>query len=357
MTDLGDRPAASGSDEGVRYFGPTNLSLRNRVSVLTLFVITALLGIFAYVTIPKESSPEIVIPMISISTVYPGVAPGDMETLVTRVIEDELNRIPEIDQLTSVSVQGYSSVTAEFKSDMDMAEALQKVREKVDLARPDLPSDAEDPIITEFNLSDFPIMQVNISGKYDLVRLKEIAEDVQDRLEQIPSILEVRLSGGLEREVKVDVDLAMLKFYGVALGDVIEAIRSENVTVPGGAIEVGAQEFLVRVDGEFRDPALLEDIVVTMKNGRPVYVRDVATVDFGFADRTSFARLDGDEVVTLDIIKRAGENIIETSDAVKAEIARLQPSFPPSTVVKITSDSPATYGRWCSVSRTTSSRG
>jgi multidrug efflux pump len=276
--------------------------------------------------------------MISVTTVYPGVAPSDIETLVTRPLEDKLNAIPEVRQLTSVSVQGYSNITVEFRNDMDMNSALQKVREKVDLARPDLPADAEDPVLSEFNFSEFPIMQVNISGDYDLVRLKEIAEDLKDRLDMIPSLLDVRLSGGLEREVRVDVDLAMLKFYNVAFQDVIDAIRSENVTIPGGAIDVGAQEFLVRIDGEFADPAVIEDIVVATKNGRPVYVRDVASVDFGFKDRNSYARLDGRAVVTLDIVKRSGENIIETADAVKAAIAAMQPGFPPSTVIKITGD-------------------
>jgi multidrug efflux pump subunit AcrB len=321
-----------------RFFGLTNLAINNKISTIALFVIISLMGFASYRSIPKESSPEIVIPMVSISTIYPGVAPKDMETLVTRVIEDELHTIAEITDLTSVSVQGYSNVTAEFESDMDVDVALQKVREKVDLAKPDLPSDVEDPMISEFNFADFPIMQVNVSGEYDLVRLKEVAEDLQDELEQIPSILEVRLSGGLEREVKIDVNLDMMKFYGVSFGDVIEAIRSEHVTVPGGGIEVGAQEFLVRVDGEFHDPSLIEDVVVLTKNGKAVYVRDLATVDFGFKDRDSFARLDGNGVVTLDIIKRSGENIIETADAVKAAVAQAEPTFPPTTVVKVTSD-------------------
>jgi multidrug efflux pump subunit AcrB len=341
MSDAPQRPpeAATGEDRsGIRYFRLTNLAISNRVSVLVLVFITALVGMLAYRSIPKESSPEITIPMIAVSTVYPGVSPTDMETLVTRVIEDELNTIPEVVELTSVSVQGYSNVTVEFDSDMDMEAALQKVREKVDLARPDLPSDAEEPVLSEFNFSEFPIMQVNISGEYDLVRLKEIAEDLQDRLEQVPSILSVGLSGGLEREVKVEVDLARLKFYAVAFEDVIAAIRAENVTVPGGAIEVGSQEFLVRVDGEFADPAVIEDIVITTKAGQPVYIRDVASVDFGFKDRSSYARLDGSAVVTLDIVKRSGENIIETSDAVKRVVEEATPTFPPTTVVKITSD-------------------
>ena len=337
----GEAPAGAGRTAGtgdVRYFAPTNISVANRISVGALVAIVAGLGFLSYISIPKEASPEITVPMIAVSTIYPGVAPKDMETLVSRVIEDELNTIPEIRELTSTSDMGYSSVVAEFDTDMDMEEALQKVREKVDLARPELPADAEDPIISEFNFADFPILQVNIAGAYDPVRLKELAEDVQDRLEQIPSILEVRLSGGLERVVRVDVDLTRLQFYNVAFTDVIDVIRAENVTVPGGSIEIGAQDFLVRVAGEFQDTRVIEDVVVMLAGGRPIYVRDVATVDFGFEDRRSYARLDGAPVVTLDIVKRSGENVIETSDAVKAVIAELAPTFPPTTVVKITAD-------------------
>ncbi|MGH7577435.1 MAG: efflux RND transporter permease subunit [Longimicrobiales bacterium] len=321
-----------------RFFGPTNLAVRNRTSILALLLIVTVIGLAAYNVIPKESSPEITIPMISVHTIYPGVSPQDMETLVTRVLEDELHQVPEIIELTSVSDMGYSNVIAEFDSDMDMDVAFQKVRDKVDLAKPELPTDVEDPVISEFNFADFPIMQVNVAGEYDLVRLKEVAEDLQDRLEQIPQLLEVRLSGGLEREVKVDVDLTKLQFYDIAFTDVIDAIREENVTIPGGSIEVGSQDYLVRVAGEFEDTRIIEDIVIVSRDARPIYVRDVATVDFGFVDRNSYARLDGNTVVTLDIVKRSGENVIETSEAVRAAIAALEPTFPPSTVVKVTGD-------------------
>lgn len=326
------------TDPSRRTFGPTNLALRNRTSIAALVFIVAILGISAYMTIPKESSPEITVPMISIHTIYPGVAPKDMETLVTRVIEEELNKIPQIKELTSTSYMGTSSIIAEFHSSMNMDEALQKVREKMDLARPKLPPDAEDPILSEFNFSEWPIMQVNVSGEYDLVRLKDVAETLQDRLEQIPSLLEVRLSGGLEREVRVDVDLALLQYYGLAFGDVINAVRNENVTIPGGSIDVGTQAFLVRVAGEFTDTDVIRDLVVKAEGGRPIYVRDVATVDFGFKDRTSYARLNGHPVVTLDIVKRSGENIIATAEAVKAIIEQQRPTFPPTTEVTITSD-------------------
>ncbi len=321
-----------------RQFWLTNFALKHRTSILMLIAVTAILGVASYLSVPKEASPEVTIPIISVSVVYPGVAPRDMETLVARPLEEELNSIPEIRELTSTSVEGYTNVMAEFDNRMDMDAALQKVREKVDLAKSKLPADADEPTISEFNLSDFPIMQVNVSGPYGLERLKDVADDLRDRLEQIPSVLSVNLSGGLEREVRVDVDLPMLTFYRVDFNDVVDAIRNENVTIPGGVVDVGTQEYALRVAGELVAAEPIRDFVITTRNGRPIYVGDVATVDFAYRDRTTFARLDGDPVVTLDVVKRAGDNIIETAASVKEVIAVMEPGFPAETVVKITGD-------------------
>ncbi|TVP42098.1 MAG: efflux RND transporter permease subunit, partial [Gemmatimonadales bacterium] len=259
-------------------------------------------------------------------------------TLVTRPLEDELNGISDVRQMTSTSVEGYASILVEFTTGVDLESALRKVRERIDLARPKLPADVEEPAIVEFDISEIPVMQVNLSGEYGLVRLKEIGELMQDRIEQLPEVLRVDLRGGLDREVKVDVDLPRLKFHGLAIQDVVDAIRNENVNIPGGAIEVGAVNYLVRVDGEFVDPDVIADLVVTTVDGRAVYVRDLATVEFGFAERTSYARLDGAPVVTLDVVKRAGENIIETAEQVKAIVADMEALFPPTTRVSITGD-------------------
>jgi multidrug efflux pump subunit AcrB len=332
------QPADEEELRSFKEFRLTSYAIDHKTSVFVLFFIIMLGGLISYARIPKESFPEMEIPMIAVNTIYPGVAPADMETLVTRPIEDELNTIADIEELTSTSIEGYSSVVAEFSTTVDLEDALQKVREKVDLARPELPEDAEEPTIVEFNFDEVPIMQVNLSGEYGLVRLKELGEELQDRLEQIPSILRVDLRGGLEREVKVDVDLAKLKYYDLAMFDVIEAIQTEHVNIPGGSIDVGDFKYLVRVDGEFEDPTLIGDLVLTTVQGRPVYVRDIATVEFGFAERETFARLDGSSVVTLDVVKRTGENIIETSEAVKVAIDEMEALFPPTTVVKITSD-------------------
>ncbi len=324
--------------ESFKEFAATSFAVEHRTSIVALLAIIGIMGSIAYRTTPKESFPEVAVPILAINTVYPGVSPADVESQVTRIIEEDLATISDIKELTSTSVEGYSSVVAEFDTSIDLNEALQKVREKVDLAKPDLPQDAEEPSILEFNFSEVPVLQVNLSGDYGLVRLKEIAEELQERLETLPAVLRADLRGGLEREVKVEVDLSRMNYYGVALQDVIDAIRSENVNIPGGTIDVGSTKYLVRIDGEFDDPMLIEDLVVTMKEGRPVYVRDVATVDFGFAERESFARMDDRSVVTLDVIKRSGENIIETAQAIRAEVEMIVPLLPPTTDIRITSD-------------------
>ncbi|MDH5804623.1 MAG: efflux RND transporter permease subunit, partial [Gemmatimonadota bacterium] len=321
-----------------KEFKLASFAIDHPTSVLVLTAIVILMGVVSYVRVPKESFPEIVLPTIVVNTIYAGVAPKDVETLVTRPIEEELNTISDVETIRSVSVEGYSSITVEFGAGIDITEALQQTREKIDLAKAELPSAAEEPNMFEINLSEFPIMQVNIAGPYGLVRLREIAEDLQDDFEQVPSILEARLAGGLEREVQVDVDLSKLKYYGVSFNDVIDAIRAENVTVPGGTIEVGDVNYLVRIPGEFETTALIGDIVVKATEGLPIYVKDVADVDFGFKDQEVYARLDGESVVSLSIIKRGGDNLIETADRVREIIAEAEADFPPGTNVKITMD-------------------
>ena len=340
----GRRVPAARDERSFKEFPLTTLAIRNRTSVLVLFAFVAIGGLVSYNAIPKESFPEIEIPSIAVNTLYPGVSPTDVESLVTRKIEEELNTISGLKELTSTSIEGYSSVVAEFETSTNMDEALQKVREKVDLARPELPPDAEDPAIYEFNVDDFPMMQVNLAGGYGLVRLKEVGEDLQDRLEAIPAVLRVDLRGGLEREVRVDVDLSRLQYYNVSFDDVLSAIRQENVNIPGGSIDVGGVKYLVRVDGEFDDPSVVGALVVTTVDGRPIYVSDLAEVEFGFAERESYARLSDEPVITLDVVKRSGRNIIETADAVRAEIDAMRPFLPPSTVVSITSDMSADIG-------------
>ena len=321
-----------------KEFWLSSFSINNRISVLVLLTLVAVMGIVSYITIPKESFPSINVPNIFVVTVYPGVSPEDMESLVTRKLEDELGNISDVKTMTSTSSEGYSNINLEFDPNVDIEDALQKVREKVDLAKPELPEDAEDPVVQEINFAEFPIMQVNLSGNYDEVILKEIAEDLQDKIEAIPTVLGVDLTGGLEREVHVDVDLAKMKYYNISFGDIIQSISNENVTIPGGDISVGTKKFLLRVPGQYQETDPLEDVVIKGENRNPIYVRDVAKVTFGFKDRETYSELGGAPVITLGVKKRTGENILETASAVKTILDNELPLLPPTTTYAITND-------------------
>ena len=344
LKEDGPQLPATGREENdtpVKEFGLSSLAIDNRIAIYVLTVIIALMGLVSYLNLPKESAPEVVIPMAFVSTPYFGVSPSDIESQVTQPIEKELKGLSGVKKITSQSMEGYSAVTVEFNPEVDIDEALQKVRERVDLAKKDIPDDAEEPRVMEINTSEFPILFVNISGAYSLVKLKEIAEEIEDDIEAFSEVLEVDLSGGLEREVDVQVDLTRAKYYNVALQDVINAVRNENTTIPGGTVDIDNMKFLVRVPGEFDAAEQVRNIVVkTPKGSGPVYVRDVAEVDFGFKERSSYARLDGEQVITLAVKKRAGSNILELSDKVNELVDERVASgvLPPTTEIKITNN-------------------
>ena len=332
----------------------TNTAIKLRTSIIVLTVLLFGGGFYSYVTLPKESNPSIEIPQIIITTIYPGASPADVAQLVTRPIEQEIQGINGIDEIRSTSFEGVSSIVAAFTPDIAMDEANQQIRDKVGVAQADLPADAESPVINEIDISQFPIMTVNLSASYTLTRLKEAAEDLQDEIEGIPGVLEVDLVGGLEREVQVNVNQTALQGYNLSFNDIISTIQQEDANIPGGSIDVDRQNILVRVDGQFRDPSVIESLVIKAPGGVPVYVRDVADVQFGFKDRESYARLkvlrretdEGafvpveetsyDQVISLNVKKRPGENIIETAEAVKALLASY--SLPTGTDVLVTGD-------------------
>jgi multidrug efflux pump subunit AcrB len=341
----------------------TNLAVKYRTAVVTLTVILVIGGLYSYLTIPKEASPSIEIPYIVVTTVYPGVSPDDIESLITQPIEKETQVINGIKEIRSTSTEGVSTVVIEFDPEVSIEDAYQKVREKVDVAKTELPTDVEDPVVSEIDITQFPIMTVNLAANYSLHRLKEVAEDLVDELEGISSVLEVDLIGGLEREVQVNVDLYSLKGYNLDFNDVIDAIRFENTTIPGGSVDVDRMNYLVRVTGEFTDPDQLRDLVVKMPEQlpgeptpTPIYLRDIAEVVFGFKERDSYSRLtilkdetvDGDlvvfdrdqvaerQVISLNIKKRSGENILETVTAVREVMDSF--AFPPGTQWVITGD-------------------
>ncbi|MGH9381375.1 MAG: efflux RND transporter permease subunit [Thermoanaerobaculia bacterium] len=316
----------------------TDVSLKHRATVFFSMLVVIIAGLFAYLTLPRESSPDVQIPMIIVYTLYPGAAPADIESIITEPIERELQGLEDMKELTSVSQESASVVTIEFESGTDIDDARQKVRDRVDQAKVDFPDDAEEPVLQEINFSEFPVVQVNLAGDVGPAVLKELAEDLQDELETVPGVLRVNLVGGLEREVRVDVDLDRLNSYGLSLDAIVGAIGRENVAIPGGDLDVGDQSFSVRVPGEVENPLEIADFVVSAKGGNPVYVRDVATVTYGFKDRESHARINGQESVAVTVQKRLGANIIDVVDAVKTQVAEEQESWPASVRATVLGD-------------------
>ena len=334
----------------------TNTAITYRTTILVLTAVLSFGGIYSYVTIPKEANPSIEVPQIVVTTVYPGASPDDVESLITQEIESEIQGINGIKEIRSTSTEGVSSIVVEFEPDISIDEAFSKVRDKVDIAKADLPSDVEEPMVAEIDFSQFPILTINLSAPYPLTRLKKVAENLEDELEAIPSVLAVDIIGGLDREVQVNVDLAKLQGYNLTYMDLVNAIFDENTNVPGGSIDVDELNYLVRIDGEIEDPSELEDLVIASPGGIPVYVRDVASVDFGFAERVSYSRLaifkENDandelydlpadqqgfnQVISLNVKKRSGDNILDTVDAVGKVLDEY--AFPSGTQIIITGD-------------------
>jgi len=315
----------------------TQLAIKNSTTVFILIFIMFVLGVRAYVSLPREGAPDIQIPIVIVSTPYFGVAAKDIETLVTVPLEKKLKELSDVKQITSTSAESASAITIEFEPDVNIENALQKVREKVDLAKPDLPTDAEDSAIIEINFSEFPIMFINIAGNVGLTELKKIGEEIEDQIEQIQGVLEVDLIGGLEREINVIVDADRLDYYKLSFNSVIGALQAQNVNVPGGSIEVGDMKYLVRVPGEFETMQEIEGVVLKSPGGNPVYLRDVAQVVDGYEERTTYARLDGQESITLSVQKRSGENLLRIAKVVKELLAKKEKQYSQLTFT-ITSD-------------------
>jgi multidrug efflux pump subunit AcrB len=316
----------------------SKLAIDNKVTVYILMALIVIIGISSYNSIPKESAPSITVPFIFVTTAYIGVSPQDIENLVTQEIEKEVKGIKDVKKITSVSQESFSFVNIEFNPDVVIDDALQKVRDKVAVAKTKMPQDIEEPTVSEINLAEQPMLYVNLSGNLGLANLKDVADNLSDDVEAIPGVLSADVKGGLEREVKINVDASRLKYYGLSFDDIIGKINLENRSIPGGSVDVGTQNYLIRVPGEFDDPAKISDIVVKSENGQPIYVRDIAQVIYGYKERTTLARENGRESVTLVIKKRSGENIIRISDDIKSLIKSKESEMPQGLKISYTGD-------------------
>jgi multidrug efflux pump len=326
--------------KGPKEFFASSWSIDNKTSIFIFTIILSLVGIASYFSLPKEKFPDIVIPTIMVNTIYPGSAPADIENLVTKPIEKQIKSITGVKKLTSNSVQDFSMVMVEFNTDVDVVEAKRKVKEAVDKARTDLPNDLpKEPSVMELDFSEMPILFVNISGDYDLNQLKKYAELAEDKIEAMPEITRVDLVGALDREIQVDVDMYKMEAASITLRDIENAIAYENVRISGGNINMDNMQRTLSISGEFDNIDQMKNLLIRGMGGAAVYLRDIASIKDAFKEQESFARLDHKNVLTLNIIKRSGENLIEASDKSRAIVAELQKTkFPKDLNVVLTGD-------------------
>jgi multidrug efflux pump len=331
---------ANHNKEVIREFSLSSFAVDNKTSVFVLTFMIMILGIMKYGQMPRESFPEIMQPEIYIGTIYPGNSPIDMENLITRPIEKELNAITGVDEMTSTSIQDYSTIIVSFNFDVEVSKALQEVKDAVDRAKAELPTDLDtDPDIFELDFSDMPIMNVNLSGELSMEELRDHAEYLEDKIEDLPQIKEVDIRGVLEQEVNILVDIQKMESALISYRDIEDAFFQENVTMSGGDLLTDGFRRNMRVVGEFTDIEEMKDIIVKRDKGDIVKLRDIAEVEFGYEDRQSFARLNGNPVVTLDIKKQSGENIIEASKAINEIMEDAKANrFPKQVEVSITGD-------------------
>src|SRR5687768_7916101 len=324
----------------MKEFKLTSWSIDNRATIYIITILITLAGILSYLSIPKEQFPDVTVPQIFVTTIYPGASPLDMEQLVTKPIEKQVKGLSGVKKITSSSVQDYSNIIVEFNTDLDVAVCKQLVKDGVDKAKRDLPSDLlDDPTITEFDVSEIPIMSVNIAGPHPLDRLKEYAEDVQDRIEELPEITRVDMIGALEKEVQINVDKYQLTAANLTFRDIETALAYENATISAGNVDIGGMTRSVSIRGDFEDVEEIKNIIITSQGGASIYLKDIAEVKMGHKEQESYSRLNGRNVIALNVIKRTGENLIEASDKIKVLVDDMKENeFPADLEVTITGD-------------------
>ena len=323
-----------------KRFKITEWCVENKTTVYVLTLLVTLAGIFTYVSLPKENFPDIVIPQFYVQTINAGTSPADVENLITKQIEKELKAVNGVKKVTSSSVENFSAVIVEFGSGVTVPVAKQRVKDAVDRARPNLPRElTQNPQVQEIEFSEFPIMQVNVSGNYQLNKLKEYAEDLEDAIEELPEIRRVDIVGALEREFQVNVDIYKMQASGITFGDISQAIAAENINVSGGELNVNGVRRTLRVTGEFKDVNQIRNVVVRSSRGNAKFLKEIADVRDSFKEKQDFARLDGKAVLSLSVIKRGGENLITASEKIEEIIKEYKATkFPEGLTVTVTGD-------------------
>lgn len=311
--------------------------VRKHSAVFCFSGMVIIAGLLAYFTLPRESVPEIKQPYIFITTTYAGVSAKDIENLVTRIIEEEIDGLEGLHELTSSSKQSISFIFAEFTSDVTQEVALRRIRERVDIAKSNLPDDADEPVVQEFSSSNWPVFITVLSHPKGLAVIDKAAENVEDVLKRVKGVLDVNVAGKLEKEVSIELDPKKLEHFEFSIDQVIGSIQSENITIPGGNFKNAAKNYSLSVTGEIEDHAIFEELVVKA-NGVKAKLGELGTVSFGWAEPQTYSRLNGKPCISFSITKRAGENIIDIVDDAKKLMNEINAELPPGTKVDFTYD-------------------
>ena len=331
-----------------KEFKPSSWAIDNKTAVYVMAGLLVLLGLLSYMRLPKENFPDIAQSKVFVTTPYLGQSPQNIELLVTRQIEKQLKSLKGLKKVTSNSQQNVSSITCEFQANVDIRNAKQDVKEAVDKAKQDLPqndNNLQASQITDIDVADLPILYINISGNYDLKKLKEYADNIKDDIEAMKEISKVDEVGALKPNIQINVDMNKMSAAQISYDDIINAIGYENIISSAGNIKTDGLQRAIDIKEDFKNADEVAAMVIRNPTGKAVYLRDIANVKDGFQDQESYARLktpDKDifkNVITLNVSKRSGENLIEASDKIFQLIKDKQKTvFPKGLDITVTGD-------------------
>ncbi|MHA1113969.1 MAG: efflux RND transporter permease subunit, partial [Alphaproteobacteria bacterium] len=313
---------------------------RSRTVLMTLALVL-IAGTVAYIEIPKESDPDVAIPIIYVAMTHEGISPEDAERLLVRPMEEELRAIEGIKEMRATAFEGGANVVLEFDAGFDPDKAMEDVRAKVDIAKPDLPDDTDEPTVNEVNVGLFPILLVTLAGDVPERVLLRLARDLQERLEGLPNVLSADIGGDRDELVEIVIEPLLVESYNLSIREITDAMRRGNRLVAAGNMDTGKGRFSLKVPGLFEEVSDIIDMPVSVKGDAVVRLRDIATARRTFKDRRSFARVNGRPALAIEISKRTGTNIIETVNQVRAIVETERRDWPAGVEVAYSQDKSA----------------
>jgi HAE1 family hydrophobic/amphiphilic exporter-1 len=297
-------------------------------------LIVVLLGIISLLRLPIDLMPDISYPTVSVSCIYENAGPEEIEELITRPIEEAMSAVPGVEEVTSVSVEGQSTVRVTFTWGTDLDSAANDIRDRLDRVMQRLPEEADRPTLRKFDLASFPILILGASSRLDPVQMRQIIEDqVKYRLERVPGVAAVDIRGGLEREIHVSLDPAKINALAIPLDQIISHVREGNVNIPAGTIEKGNFEVTIRTPGEYTDLKQLEDTVIAIRQGVPIALREIAAVEDSWQKITRIVRVNGEPGISLSVNKQSGKNTVEVARAALKELERINHDIPQIKII------------------------